>query len=705
MAPPKQIPRPKQSPRSHRTPERSRAAAEPPVLSSAHSPPVAPPLNSARPPPRIIIEAIDPEIDGGRFPCKRIAGDVVEVTAAIFADGHDLVSAVLRHRRSGEPIWTETPMQPLGNDRWCARFLVERIGRYEYAIAAWMDRFGTWRHGLSRKVDAGLDVRSELLEGAGLVEAAVGRAADRNDARALGEAARRLAADADLALRIGTALSATLSDTMSRHPDRSEEASSARVLAVEVERERAGFGAWYEFFPRSCAPEPGRHGTFADARARLRHAAAMGFDVVYLPPIHPIGATHRKGPNNAPVSAPGDPGSPWAIGAGDGGHCAVHAELGTLADFDAFVAEARKLGLEVALDVAFQCSPDHPWVREHPDWFRHRPDGSIQYAENPPKKYQDVYPLDFECEDWRGLWLALLDVFRFWIAHDITIFRVDNPHTKTFAFWEWTIAELRAEHPECIFLAEAFTRPSIVEYLAKVGFSQSYTYFTWRNTRQELQSYLEDLNEGQSRETLRPNFFANTPDINPEFLQFGGRAAFQIRLVLAATLAGSYGIYGPPYELGIAEGGPGAEDYRDSEKYQIRHWDPKAPGNIIAFIQRINAIRREQPDPWRGSLRFLPVDCEDLIAYLRTGRTLEEAMLVVVNLSPHHTSAGWLDVPLEELGLDPDRAFQMHDLLGGATFLWQGPRNYVALDPAQSPAHVFRVRRRLRSERDFDYYL
>jgi starch synthase (maltosyl-transferring) len=662
-------------------------------------------LDSLRPPPRIIIESIDPEIDGGRFPCKRIAGDVVAVAAAIFADGHDLVSAVLRHRRAGDSVWTETAMQALGNDRWSARFVVEHIGRYEYGIAAWIDRFGTWRHGLARKVDAGLDVHSELLEGAALVEAAVGRCASRHDARALSEAARRLATGEDPTQRIATALSATLSEAMSRHPDRDEEVRSARPLVVEVERERAGFGAWYEFFPRSCAPEPGRHGRLDDAHARLRHAAAMGFDVVYLPPIHPIGTTFRKGPNNAPVSASEDPGSPWAIGAADGGHCAVHAELGTLADFDRFVAEARALDLEVALDVAFQCSPDHPWVREHPDWFRHRPDGSIQYAENPPKKYQDVYPLDFECPDWHSLWQALLDVFRFWIGHGIAIFRVDNPHTKPFAFWEWAIAALRAEHPECIFLAEAFTRPRIVQYLAKAGFSQSYTYFTWRNTKHELQGYLEDLRDGDARETLRPNFFANTPDINPEFLQYGGRAAFQIRLVLAATLSGSYGIYGPPYELCVADAGPGAEDYRDSEKYQIRHWDMQAPGSIIGFVQRINAIRREQPDPWRGSLRFLPVDCDDLIAYLRTGRTRDETFLVVVNLSPHHVASGWLEVPLEELGLDSDGPFQMHDLLGGAKFLWQGPRNYVALDPAQSPAHVFRVRRRVRTERDFDYYL
>ncbi len=698
MSPRGKIPRPKRVPAS-------RSATPGPFSISSPREPAGAVRTEARPPSRIVIESIDPEIDAGRFPCKRIAGDTLDVTAAIFTDGHDLLTAVLRHRRAGAANWNETRMQPLGNDRWHARFVVEEIGRYEYGIVAWQDEFGTWRQGLSRKVDAGLEVHSELLEGAAIVAAAAARSTDRDDARTLEESARRLAAGGDPARRLETALSVTLSDTMDRHPDRVGEAHGARVLAVEVERERAGFGAWYEFFPRSCAPQLGRHGTFDDARARLRHAAAMGFDVVYLPPIHPIGTTFRKGPNNAPASTAGEPGSPWAIGAADGGHCAVHAELGTLADFDRFVAEARELGLEVALDVAFQCSPDHPWVREHPDWFRHRPDGSIQYAENPPKKYQDVFPLDFECEDWRGLWQALLDVFRFWITHGVTIFRVDNPHTKPFAFWEWAIAELRAQHPECIFLAEAFTRPRIVHYLAKAGFSQSYTYFTWRNTKHELQTYLQDLHEPASQETLRPNFFANTPDINPEFLQFGGRAAFQIRLVLAATLAGSYGIYGPPYELCVADRGAGAEDYQDSEKYQLRQWNLQAPGNIIAFVRRINAIRRDQPNPWRGSLRFLSVDCDDLIAYLRTGQNREEAMLVVVNLSPHHTASGWLEIPLEELGLDPDHAFQMHDLLGGATFLWQGPRNYVALDPASSPAHVFRVRRRLRTERDFDYYL
>jgi starch synthase (maltosyl-transferring) len=431
----------------------------------------------------------------------------------------------------------------------------------------------------------------------------------------------------------------------------------------------------------------------------------MGFDVVYLPPVHPVGRAHRKGRNNSPSCEPGEPGSPWAIGGPEGGHCAVHPELGTLADFDGFVAEASSLGIDVALDIAFQCSPDHPWVREHPGWFRHRPDGTIQYAENPPKKYQDVYPLDFECEDWHELWHAARDVFLFWAEHGITIFRVDNPHTKPFAFWEWVTAEVRARHPRSVFLSEAFTRPSVMKYLAKAGFSQSYTYFTWRNTKAELTRYLEELTGSESREYMRPNFFANTPDIAPEFLQIGGRAAFQIRLVLAATLTGSYGIYGPIYELCLGDAIPGGEEYLDSEKYQLRHFDLEKAGNIVDFIRRVNQIRSEHRALRRGSLRFVPIDNDEMIAYLRSDDASGEVLLVVVALSPHYRSSGWVELPLEELGADPGLPYQMHDLLGGGRFLWSGSRNYVEIDPAAIPAHVFRLRRRLRTERDFDYYL
>jgi starch synthase (maltosyl-transferring) len=652
----------------------------------------------------VVIEAVDPEIDGGRFPVKRIVGDRVVVTASVFTEGHDRVAAALRHRRLGESTWREAPMDPLGGDRWRASFAVPALGRYEYTVCAWVDGFAGWRSGLARKVAARIDVANELSEGAAQVAAAAARASGAH-ATYLSAAAKRLGSGAPQAERVAAALDDELAAAMARHPDRSNETRYPRVLRVVVERERAAVGAWYEFFPRSCAAEPGRHGTFHDAKARLRYAASLGFDVVYLPPVHPIGETHRKGPNNSPTAGPDDPGSPWAIGSSAGGHCAVHPELGTLADFDAFVAEARSLDVEVALDIAFQCSPDHPWVTEHPDWFRKRPDGSIQYAENPPKKYQDVYPLDFECEDWRALWQALLGVFLFWVEHGVTIFRVDNPHTKPFAFWEWVIVEVRDRHPEAVFLSEAFTRPSVMKYLAKGGFSQSYTYFTWRNTKWELTEYLEELTQSESREYMRPNFFANTPDINPEFLQFGGRAAFQIRLALAATLTGSYGIYGPPYELCVADAVPGAEEYLHSEKYEIRHWDLDHPQRITEFVRRINSIRRENPMLLRGGLRFLPVDCDDLIAYARGDADSEDVVVVVVCLSPHHAAAGWIELPVEELGLDVERPFQMHDLLGGARYLWQGRRNYVAVDPSSSPAHIFRVRRRVRTEHDFDYYL
>jgi starch synthase (maltosyl-transferring) len=653
----------------------------------------------------VVIEAVDPEVDAGRFPAKRIVGDSVAVSAVIYTEGHDRLAAVLRHRRRGETAFREEPMEALANDRWQASFPLPELGSYEYTIEAWVDPFASWREGLEKKVEAGAEVASELLEGAAIVAAAAARA-DGADARWLAARAKALGQDTPTTARVPLALDEALYDAMLKHPDRSESASHPRILAVTVERERAAVGAWYEFFPRSCADLPGRHGTFKDAVARLRHAAAMGFDVVYLPPIHPIGTTHRKGRNNSATAEPGEPGSPWAIGSAAGGHTAVHPELGSLADFEAFVAEAAALGIEIALDVAFQCSPDHPWVREHPGWFRHRPDGTIQYAENPPKKYQDIYPLDFESADWRGLWDALRDVFLFWAERGVRIFRVDNPHTKPFAFWEWVIAEVRERHPDAVFLSEAFTRPAPMRRLAKAGFSQSYSYFTWRNTKWELTRYLEELCGTPVREFMRPNFFANTPDINPEFLQCSGRAGFQSRLVLAATLTGSYGIYGPVYELCIADALPGREEYLDSEKFEIRHFDTTQPGNIVDFIRRVNEIRRENRALRRGRLRFLEIDCNDLIAYARVDdASPEDVLIVVVALSPHHAASGTLEVPLEEFGIDPEHPYQVHDLLGGARFLWNGPRNYVSIDPGSVPAHVFRVRRRLRTERDFDYFL
>ncbi|MDH5565421.1 MAG: alpha-1,4-glucan--maltose-1-phosphate maltosyltransferase [Myxococcales bacterium] len=655
--------------------------------------------------PRAVIDAVRPEIDGGRHPIKRVVGQEVRVSARIYADGHDHLAAVLRYRCAADTAWREVRMASLEHDRFEAAFRVERLGDYAYTIEAWVDAFASWRDGLERKVNAGLDVRSELLEGAVLVRAAAERAAT-TDASWLRARAELLASNQSQERRVETALSIEISECMDRHPDRSRSAHLDRVLHVQVERERARTGAWYEFFPRSCADEPGRHGTFRDCERRLAYVASMGFDVVYLPPIHPIGVTHRKGAGNKSTAQPGDPGSVWAIGSAEGGHKAVHPALGSLADFEHLVESARELGLEIALDLAFQCSPDHPYVEKHPTWFRRRPDGTVHHAENPPKKYEDIYPFDFESEHWRELWMELKSVVSFWIDHGVRIFRVDNPHTKPFAFWEWLIREVRETRPDVVFLSEAFARPAVMQLLAKIGFSQSYSYFTWRNTKEEITQYFTELSSYPNREYLRPNLFANTPDILHEYLQTGKRAAFQTRLVLAATLSGSYGIYGPPFELCIADAVPGSEEYRGSEKYQLVHWDLEREGHIRETVARINEIRRENPAITRGRApEFYPIDDDELLAYGRTTQDGRETLVVVVNLDPHYTHSGWLDLPLEKLGIDSRQPFQVEDLLGGARYLWHGSRNYVSLDPASIPAHIFRLRRRVRTERDFDYYL
>jgi starch synthase (maltosyl-transferring) len=665
------------------------------------TPRAAPPTS----PVRVVIEGVTPEIDAGRFPAKRVVGERVTVGADVFAEGHDRLAAALRFRRVGDDGWCEVPMDPGVNDRWEASFTVTELGTWEYVVHAWIDEFGSWRAGLAKKRDAGLDVTSELLEGAALIDRTAARAAG-TDGPWLVEQARILRGKGVMTDRVAAALAPELAACAARHPDRTREGRYDRVLRITVDRERAVFGAWYEMFPRSAATDGSRHGTFADVVERLPYVASMGFDVLYLPPIHPIGRTHRKGRDNTPSAMPGDPGSPWAIGAAEGGHDAVHPELGTLADFERLVAKAGEQGLEIALDLAFQCSPDHPWVAAHPQWFRHRPDGTIQYAENPPKKYQDIYPLDFECADWRALWEELRRIVLFWVARGVRIFRVDNPHTKPFAFWEWLIREVQAGHPDVLFLAEAFTRPKVMRHLAKLGFSQSYTYFTWRNTKAELIEYLTELTRTDLREYMRPNFFANTPDILHEYLQIGGRPAFQIRLVLAATLGATYGIYGPPFELCEAEAMSGTEEYRHGEKYEIRQWDRERADGLRAFITRVNEIRRENP-AFRSNdrLRFCPVDNDRLVAYVKTTPDLANQVLVVVSLDPHHPQSGWVDVPLDELGLDASQPFQVHDLLSDARYLWNGTRSYVAIDPGAVPAHVFRVRRRLRTERDFDYFL
>jgi starch synthase (maltosyl-transferring) len=662
-------------------------------------------ITGASPASRVIIEGVKPEIDCGRFPIKRTVGEEVVVSADIFAEGHDSLAAVVRYRLEGESHWSEAAMKFFGNDRWSGRFHVTSRGRFEYTVEAWVDRFASWSHEIAKKFEAGQDVASELLEGAEIVRAAASRASSANRAALLGYA-EKLAGTADQAERVRNALSAELQGLVAECPDRSRSTTYRRTLEVIVERERARYGAWYEFFPRSSSTEPGKHGTFHDTAARLDYVASLGFDVVYLPPIHPIGRAFRKGPNNTLTPGPDDPGSPWAIGGPEGGHKATLPALGTLNDFDALVAKAKSLNLDIALDVAFQCSPDHPYVREHPEWFRHRPDGTIKYAENPPKKYQDIYPIDFECENWRALWEELRDIFLFWIDHGVTIFRVDNPHTKPFQFWDWVIREVTDRHPDAIFLAEAFTRPKVMRRLAKGGFAQSYSYFTWRNRKAELTEYFTELTQTESVEYMRPNLFANTPDILHEYLQTGGRPAFQARLVLAATLGATYGIYGPPFEQCVGEPAkPGSEEYLDSEKYQVRHWDLNKPGNICEFVARINTIRRENPAlHYDRNLRFYTIDNDNLIFYGKSTPDLSNIVLVVVNLDPHHTQSGWVRVPLDDLGLTPNEPYQVHDLIGEGRYLWQGEWNYVEVSPYAVPAHIFVVRRKVKTEKDFDYF-
>ncbi|HSE67201.1 MAG TPA: alpha-1,4-glucan--maltose-1-phosphate maltosyltransferase [Gemmatimonadales bacterium] len=658
---------------------------------------------------RIVIEGVRPEIDAGRFPIKRVTGERVIVEADVFADGHDAIACILLHRAPGDApsCWREVPMEPSGNDRWRAEFWVEAVGVHYYTIEGWLDHFLTWRRDLARRLTApDQDLAPELEIGARLLEAAAGRAGG-TDADFLRGQAAALRGPGDPVAQARRALDAQLEAAASRWPDRGLSVRYHRELRVQVERPRARFSTWYEMFPRSTAETPGRHGTLADCVKRLDYVAEMGFDVLYLPPIHPIGMSFRKGPNNSLTAGPDAVGSPWAIGAREGGHDEIHSALGTFEDFDRLIGAAREHGIEVALDLAFQCSPDHPWVKQHPKWFRHRPDGSIQYAENPPKKYQDIYPLDFEAEDWEALWWELRRVVLFWAARQVRIFRVDNPHTKAFAFWEWLIAEVRAEYPDSIFLAEAFTRPKVMYRLAKLGFSQSYTYFAWRNTSAELTAYFTELTETEVREYFRPNLWPNTPDILTELLQIGGRAAFQVRLILAATLGASYGIYGPAFELLEHQPRePGSEEYLDSEKYQLRHWDLESPHSLKPLITRLNRARRENPALQSNTgLHFHRVDNPMLLCYSKGDDDRSNTVLVVVNLDLEHRHAGWVTLDLEALGLAENQAFQVHDELSGARYLWQGATNYVDLDPSVMPAHLFRIRRKILTERDFDYYL
>jgi starch synthase (maltosyl-transferring) len=642
---------------------------------------------------RVVVEHVEPQIDCGLFPIKRTVGDLVSIEADVFGDGHDHVRARLLLKEEGASSWESIEMLPLGNDRWRGVFPVDKIGRYRYTVVGEIDHFETWQSDLKKRVEAGQDLAVPFATGAALLEQVQPRASKQDSTKLAGWAKKLRAAGSKDDAAVALALQDELLAAVHRYPDATLETWYERELEIVVDRERAAFSAWYELFPRSWSPTPGKHGTLRDVANRLEYVAEMGFDILYLPPISPIGHSFRKGKNNAVEAAPGDVGSPWAIGSVEGGHTSILPALGTLKDFTNLVKRAKQLKMEVALDIAFQCAPDHPWVKEHPEFFKKRPDGSVQYAENPPKKYQDIYPLDFETANWQGLWEALRDVFSFWMDQGVLVFRVDNPHTKAFSFWQWVIPELKRKDPSVLFLAEAFTRPRVMERLAKVGFSQSYTYFTWRDTKEELTEYMLELTTTPIKEYFRPNFWPNTPDILPGHLQTGGLPAFRFRLVLAATLCSNFGIYGPAYELGDnTPTKPGSEEYLNSEKYEIKQWDLTNPVSLKPLITRLNQIRGANPALKSNErLHFHPTDNPMLICYSKRTADGSNQILVVVNLDPSLVQAGWIDVDLAALGLAADGTFEVYDLLADHSYSWRGSRNYVALRPAEAPAHVFRV--------------
>ena len=642
---------------------------------------------------RVVIERVEPEIDGGRYAIKRTIGEKVRVRADIFADGHDRLGAMLLYRFAEEEGWREAEMRLVVNDRWEGEFVTERLGRYFYTVVAWVDAFRTWSANFAKRVEAGQDISLDVVIGADFLKAAAERG-NGSDSRRLATAAselRKFSNNPESALKLAT--TPDIDDLATRYRDRDSDTRYEKELAVVVDPEKARFSAWYELFPRSCTKDVNRPGTFRDVIDRLGYVAGMGFDVLYLAPIHPIGRTERKGKNNSLNPTSHDPGSPWAIGSEEGGHKAIHPELGTLEDFKELQRKARQFGLDIALDIAYQTSPDHPYLKEHREWFRERPDGTIQYAENPPKKYQDIYPFDFETEHATEMWEELKSIVVYWIEQGVRIFRVDNPHTKPFAFWEWLINGVKQDYPDVIFLSEAFTRPKVMYQLAKLGFTQSYTYFAWKNTSRDLREYFTEITGPPIREFFRANVWPNTPDILNEYLQHGGRPAFVARLILAATLGANYGIYGPAFEL--CEYRPireGSEEYLNSEKYEIRVWNTDDPNSLKDLITHVNGIRRAHPalqSDW--TLRFHPVDNDQLIAYSKVSEGQSDKILVVVNLDPRNRQSGWVSVATEELRLGSQEAYQVHDLLTDARYVWHGSRNFVQLDPSVLPAHIFQV--------------
>lgn len=651
---------------------------------------------------RVSIDNVNPEVDCGRYPIKRIITEEILVTADIFGDGHDKVDAVLLYRKKSkggkkENKWEEKPFQFVANDKWNVVFSLPETGQYQYTIEAWIDHFSTWQYGLKKKNEAGQQMETELLIGAEMIEEAIARA-NVSQKKKLQSWAKKIRENENEQESVELSLSTDVTELMYATRDRTKSHRYERELEVKVERKRALFSAWYEFFPRSTSPNEGEHGTFKTSERILPEIAKMGFDVIYLPPIHPIGRSFRKGINNATEARPEDPGSPWAIGSEEGGHKSIHPELGSMEDFRSLVKTANDLGMEIALDFAIQCSQDHPYVKEHPQWFKWRPDGTVQYAENPPKKYQDVLPVNFETADWENLWNELKSIVEFWIDKGVKIFRVDNPHTKSFIFWEWLFKEINLKHDGIIFLAEAFTRPRIMEKLGKIGFTQSYSYFTWRNDKEEFQEYLTELTKTKLREYFRPNFWPNTPDILPVSLENKDEPSFLIRLLLAGTLSSNYGMYGPLFEFGINEAYPGKEEYTQSEKYEVKHWDWEKQNKTKEVIGILNKARNENEalqSTW--NIEFCDTDNEQLICFSKISQDENNKLLIVISMDPNFSQAGWLKVPLKKFGIKENEPFTVVDLLTESRYFWENEWNYVALHPQGIPGHIFKVEKSVKS--------
>ncbi|MDX1627185.1 MAG: alpha-1,4-glucan--maltose-1-phosphate maltosyltransferase [Fulvivirga sp.] len=643
-------------------------------------------MKSAR--KRTVIENVSPQINKGEFYCKRVVGQAVMVEADIYADGHDVIRAEIAFKHEKEKSWQQIDMAHEVNDRWLGVFVVAKQGLYEFKVHSWVDYALSWQHNIERKIQDGQQVEVELKDGIEYLKS-VRKKATTKEKTYLEEVIKAFKDKKSYKKAVKAAVSDKLHQLLMKYPMQDFKTTHP-ALKIYVDRKKALFSTWYEFFPRSTAPVEGKHGTFKDCRKVLPHVAAMGFDVVYFPPVHPIGTAFRKGKNNSTKAEKGDVGSPWAIGNEAGGHTAIHKELGTLKDFKSVIEKARELKMEIAMDFALQCAPDHPFVKENPEWFKWRADGTVQYAENPPKKYQDILPIYFETEDWENLWNELTEIALYWVKQGVSIFRVDNPHTKPFAFWQFLISKVKTQNPDVIFLSEAFTKPKVMQRLAKVGFSQSYTYFTWRNTKQELMEYMTELTKTDLSEYFRPNFWPNTPDINPYILQSGNQNIFITRYVLAATLSSNIGIYGPVFEQMVHEAIIGKEEYLNSEKYEVKHWDWSKTNKLKSIITLVNQIRKENIALQEtNNIEFCSLDNDQLLAFHKG--LGENHLLIVINLDPYHMQSGWVQVPMAKVGLQDGDDFRVHDLVTQQTYFWSKEWNYVALDPNALPFHLFKI--------------